>query len=104
MRRSVNAYGKDAHLMFRERYLVRNVLHMLHCSKLFMQLWEGRNLQIVEYLQLIQKKHVIVEYDRVLKAPVLFVPVMKGANNTNLLPVPLPFRREPPEFCCNLVW
>lgn len=49
-------------------------------------------------------KSLIVEYDRVLKAPVLFVPVMKGANNTNLLPVTLPFGREPPELCFNLVW
>lgn len=52
-----------------------------------MQLWEGRDLQIAEYPQLILKKSLIAEYDRVLKALVLFVPVMKGANNTNLLPV-----------------
>lgn len=69
-----------------------------------MQLWEGRNLQIAEYPQLILKKSLIVEYERVLKALVLFVPVMKGANNTNLIPVTLPFRREPPELCFNLVW
>lgn len=71
MRRSMNAYGKDAQLKFPARYLGRNVSHMhVHCSKLLMQLWEGKNLQIAEYLQLIQKKSLIVKYDRVLKAPV----------------------------------